>query len=223
MSCILVIARRRLGERVRRTLTVAGHNVTVCHSLPEALATGPALAPHAIVLDGGTPGLESPPRLTEPLLPEYSVPILLLTRKLKPSAATARPPAGPATLEGPWTAEQLVAQIDTLLARGAQARESRVVSGPVRVDALNGTAYVDGLAVSLTPMQQRLLLYLIAHAGEVVTVDALLQRVWDYPAGAGSASLVRMHILNLRAKLEADPHNPRLIRTLPKRGYMWSP
>jgi DNA-binding response OmpR family regulator len=222
MSCILVIARRRLGERVHRTLTLAGHNVTVCHSLPEALATGPELAPHASVLDSDTLGLESTAHLTEPFLSAYSAPILLLTDKRRPSAATARPPASPATLEGEWTPEQLMAQINTLLARGSQTREARVVSGSVQVDTLNGTAYVDGLAVSLTPIQQRLLLYLIAHAGEVLSVDMLLQNVWDYPPGAGSANLVRMHIHNLRAKLEADPHNPRLIRTLPKRGYMWN-
>jgi DNA-binding response OmpR family regulator len=82
---------------------------------------------------------------------------------------------------------------------------------------------VEGVTVQLTPMEIKLLYYLIAHSGEVVSSQQLLEKVWGYPPGTGSGNLVRMHILNLRAKVEADPHRPKLLRTQPKHGYIYDP
>jgi DNA-binding response OmpR family regulator len=57
------------------------------------------------------------------------------------------------------------------------------------------------------------------YADEVFTSDRLLQEVWDYPSESGSPDLVRMHIKNLREKVETDPRNPEYIVTIPRRGY----
>ena len=60
----------------------------------------------------------------------------------------------------------------------------------------------------------------MSHPGQIFSPNRLLQEVWDYPSDAGSPDLVRVHVKNLRERVEADPRNPTFIRTVPGHGYM---
>lgn len=73
--------------------------------------------------------------------------------------------------------------------------------------------------INLTPVQYELLYHLMSHAGEIFTPERLLDEVWDYPSNTGSLDLVRVHIKNLRERIEKDPHKPGFIRTVPGYGY----
>ncbi len=71
----------------------------------------------------------------------------------------------------------------------------------------------------LTPVQYDLLYHLMSHPGQIFTPSRLLDEVWDYPTDAGSPDLVRVHIKNLRERIEPDPSSPSFIRTVPGYGY----
>jgi two-component system, OmpR family, response regulator RpaA len=71
----------------------------------------------------------------------------------------------------------------------------------------------------LTPVQFDLLYHLMSHPGEIFSPSRLLDEVWDYPTDAGSPDLVRVHIKNLRERIEADPHTPKFLETVPGYGY----
>ena len=73
--------------------------------------------------------------------------------------------------------------------------------------------------VRLTPVQFELLHHLMRHPGEIFSPGRLLDEVWDYPSDTGSPDLVRVHIKNLRERVEDDPKTPRFIRTVPGYGY----
>ncbi len=73
--------------------------------------------------------------------------------------------------------------------------------------------------IRLTPVQFDLLHHLMSHAGEIFTPSRLLDEVWDYPSDTGSPDLVRVHIKNLRERIEADPRSPAFIQTVPGYGY----
>ncbi|MCC6956771.1 MAG: response regulator transcription factor [Anaerolineales bacterium] len=73
--------------------------------------------------------------------------------------------------------------------------------------------------VRLTPVQFELLLHLMSHPGEIFSPSRLLDEVWDYPSDTGSPDLVRVHIKNLRERIETDPHAPQFIQTVPGYGY----
>ena len=73
--------------------------------------------------------------------------------------------------------------------------------------------------VRLTPVQFDLLYHLMVHPGQVFSPMRLLDEVWDYPIDAGSPDLVRVHIKNLRERIEKDPRNPIFVRTVPGYGY----
>lgn len=77
--------------------------------------------------------------------------------------------------------------------------------------------------VRLTPVQYDLLQHLMRHAGEVFSPSRLLDEVWDYPSDTGSPDLVRVHIKNLRERVEEDPRTPTFIRTVPGYGYTIDP
>lgn len=71
----------------------------------------------------------------------------------------------------------------------------------------------------LTPVQFDLLYHLMSHPGEIFSPSRLLDEVWDYPTDAGSPDLVRVHIKNLRERIEVDPHSPKFLETVPGYGY----
>jgi DNA-binding response OmpR family regulator len=73
--------------------------------------------------------------------------------------------------------------------------------------------------VRLTPVQYDLLHHMMLHPGEIFSPNRLLDEVWDYPTDTGSPDLVRVHIKNLRERIENDPRTPSFIRTVPGYGY----
>lgn len=73
--------------------------------------------------------------------------------------------------------------------------------------------------IRLTPVQFDLLYHLMSHPGEIFSPARLLDEVWDYPSDAGSPDLVRVHIKNLRERIEIDPRSPMFIQTVPGYGY----
>jgi two-component system response regulator RpaA len=77
--------------------------------------------------------------------------------------------------------------------------------------------------VRLTPVQYDLLHHLMNHPGEIFSPSRLLDEVWDYPSDTGSPDLVRVHIKNLRERIEDDPRQPKFIRTVAGYGYTVGP
>ena len=73
--------------------------------------------------------------------------------------------------------------------------------------------------IRLTPVQFDLLYHLMCHPGEIFSPSRLLDEVWDYPSDAGSPDLVRVHIKNLRERIELDPKAPQFIQTVAGYGY----
>jgi DNA-binding response OmpR family regulator len=77
--------------------------------------------------------------------------------------------------------------------------------------------------VRLTPVQYDLLYHLMGHPDHIFSPSRLLDEVWDYPSDAGSPDLVRVHIKNLRERIERNPRIPEFIRTVPGHGYTVNP
>jgi DNA-binding response OmpR family regulator len=78
-------------------------------------------------------------------------------------------------------------------------------------------AYLNGAEVKLTHREFDLLVYLVSHAGKAYSKAELMQRVWGWDFG--DSQTVTVHIRRLREKLEADPSDPKLVLTVPRKGY----
>ena len=90
--------------------------------------------------------------------------------------------------------------------------------GPLAIDLAGRTVSRDGAEVPLTRTEFDLLTELAERPGQVLTRDQLLDRVWGYDY-LGDSRLVDVAIGRLRAKIEEDVVNPRLILTVRGSGY----
>jgi two-component system, OmpR family, KDP operon response regulator KdpE len=123
----------------------------------------------------------------------------------------------------PFGSSELVARLSAALRRAHPGGdEEPVVSADgLRVDLPARTVTRDGQDVHLTPIEFDLLRVLVRNRGRLMTDRLLLREVW----GRGyeeDTQVLRVHIANLRRKIELEPGNPRLIRTDPGVGYRFA-
>lgn len=119
----------------------------------------------------------------------------------------------------PFELPELMARLRAVLRRAAApAQESNIAAGRLEIDPAGFTVRKDGAELVLTATEFRLLLELARRPGQVFTRELLLQRVWDYEY-LGETHLVDVAIQRLRAKVEDDPSNPALIKTVRGVGY----
>lgn len=122
----------------------------------------------------------------------------------------------------PVDPEELLARA-LALARRAYGRpmsfQPTITAGDIRIDVARGTASLGGNDVRLTPIELRLLYVLAAAAGETLSRQRILDILWGVDFVADS-NVIDRHIRNLRAKLGDDWRRPRVIRTVPRMGYV---
>jgi two-component system KDP operon response regulator KdpE len=120
---------------------------------------------------------------------------------------------------------ELLARIRAALRRSATAAGAGaavVEFGDIRVDHVRPLVERAGTPVHLTPIEYRLLSLLIANSGKVLTHHHMLKAVWGV-AAAEANPFLRVHVGNLRRKLERDPARPRHIVTETGVGYRFVP
>ena len=120
-------------------------------------------------------------------------------------------------LAKPFAFVELIARIEALLRRPGEARETRLVVGPVDLDLMDGTARRNGRAIELLNREFQLLEYLVRREGSVVTRSMLLRDVWGYDFEPKS-NVVDVHMSRLRRKVDVDGEIP-LIRSVRGQGF----
>jgi DNA-binding response OmpR family regulator len=149
------------------------------------------------------------------------VPIVIVTAQVDDFDVVAGLEAGADDyVTKPFTAKVLTARLRALLrrAQGASDPAGRMVFGDLEVSPREGEVRKGGEVVHLTKTEFKVLCDLAEHAGQVMSRDQLLQRVWgyDYP---GDGRLVDAHIRRLRLKIEDDAAEPTLLVTVRGLGY----
>ncbi len=122
-------------------------------------------------------------------------------------------------LTQPFGVNELLARLRVALrhAQATPAGDPVLEAGPLKVDLARREVSVDGREIRLTPTEFKLLALLARHAGKVLTHRQILKEVWG--PNATEAHWVRVHMAELRKKVEADPARPRLLVTEPGVGY----
>jgi two-component system alkaline phosphatase synthesis response regulator PhoP len=115
---------------------------------------------------------------------------------------------------------ELMARIEALLRRSqpSVAHPDIASLGDIRVDCRQHEVSRGGDSVVLTPIEFRLLKYLLERRGSVVTREELLENVWSAD-GSMLSRTVDVHVAGLRKKIEADPRYPRFLLTIKGSGY----
>ena len=231
LRVLLVEDDRDLRTTLRDALAVEGHDVLTAASLAE----GAALLGHAgglaaeapdggidlVILDLGLPDGDGETLLNW-LRRSRSWPVLVISARDAPADKIRLLDAGADDfLVKPFNVAELLARIRVALRhRGTTVRPAvtRYAQHGVVIDLEVAQVLRDGAQVHLTPTEFRLLACLVRHAGRVVTHRRLLADVWgaDY---VEHTHYLRLYMGQLRAKLEHDPSDPRLLLTEPGVGY----
>jgi len=125
----------------------------------------------------------------------------------------------------PFDMRELQARVKALLRR-AQPRDSveleRIVVGGLTLDCRTFEILTPTGQAMLTPVEFRVLYLLMSNPKQVFSARQLLQQVWGYPAGTGTPDLVRVHVKNIRQKIEPFPAQPIYLKNIKRRGYVVS-
>ena len=226
MTNILVVDdEERVALSVERSLQ-REYQVRVAYNGADALKIARRINPHLIILDVMMPGMDGLQVCRElrndPML--RAVPILFLTARGRLEDKIEGFEAGADDyLTKPFDVRELLLRVKAILMRtSAQRKEAeidRITVGQLILNCQNYQLSTDEKKVLLTPVEFDLMYHLMSHAGQVFSGERLLRELWDYPSDTGSPDLVRMHIRNLRLKIEADSSHPRFIITIPRHGY----
>ncbi len=207
---------------VRTKLEQEGFRVTGAYSGPEALAQIRRHGlPHLALVDIAMPEMDGF-ELAQALQSYADLPIVFLTA-LDEEETIIRGIEYFAEdyITKPFKLRELVARIRRVLRRIGDFAYTLApviqVDDRLAVDFANQTVYIEGRAVSLTPTETKLLYVLMRNAGQAVSTDFLLRRIW--PLDEVYEDTLRVHVHRLRRKLEADPSRPRYIVTERGIGY----
>jgi two-component system, OmpR family, response regulator RpaA len=211
---------------VWRALSREGHEIQLSESAVQAWPILREHRPDLIVLDIMMPeqdGLS----FCEEIRSEAqfrSIPILFLSAKWRTDDIVRGLDAGGDDyLTKPFELKELNARVRALLRRSPPQDEP---DAALSIGGLNlnpstfQVSTADQKNIQLTSTEFRLLHHLMSLPDQAHSVRDLLDKVWQYPAGAGDPDLVRAHIRNLRAKLEQDSSVPIYIHTIHGVGYM---
>jgi len=214
-----------VAETIQRSLTNKGHLVDVVYNGIEALETVRQKRPDLIILDVIMPhmdGMEVCRRLREDAQTAH-IPIIFLTAMGRLADKLEGFEAGADDyVTKPFDIQELEVRVRAVLRRSlppAQAEPDILTVGDLSLNCRTYEARAGSKVSLLTPIEFELLHYRMSHAGEVFSSERLLQEVWEYPPGTGDPALVRMHVKNIREKIESEPRRPRFLRTISRHGY----
>jgi len=208
---------------LRRVLTSLGYRVRLATGGAEAISELSREAPDIVVLDVSMPdvdGLQVLAHMRADRVLEC-LPCLLLTgRDTIRDKVEGFGQGADDYVTKPFDLIELDLKLKALLRRGRRQEPSDVLRvGQIEAHLNSRRVMVGERAVSLSKVEMELLVALMRANGGAVSAQKLLHIVWGYPLGMGNPGLVRMHLLNLRRKIEVDPHDPQHILTVPRRGY----
>ena len=210
---------------VRLTLEAEGHVVHEADGMQRGLIEAATRRPDLLVLDLGLPDGDGVDLIRD-LRSWSAAPVIVLSARTGEADKIVALDAGADDyLVKPFGAGELMARVRAQLRRqGRQGAggEPQIRFGQTCIDLLARTVTRDGETLHLTPIEYRLLTHLASQPDRVVTHAQLLQLVWG-PGHADDAHYVRVHMANLRKKIEADASMPRHLVTEAGVGYRFVP
>ncbi|MCP4870802.1 MAG: response regulator transcription factor [Proteobacteria bacterium] len=217
---LIVEDEAQIRESLQDYLNMQGYNIVAAATGDEGLQLGLSENPDLIVLDIMLPGMHGYDVCRQLRAGNYSGPVLFLTAKGEEvDKLTGFDVGGDDYVTKPFSLLELLARIKALLRRAEKDKpeeESYSFDG-ISVNFTTYDLQVQGKPTKLSAKEMELLRFLVAHRGQVLSREVLLEKVWNYDSDV-STRTVDTHILNLRRKLNDSPPN-RYIQTVHGVGY----
>ncbi len=207
---------------IRATLESHGYRLLEAETASEALMMATTHNPELILLDLGLPdgdGIEITRRIRE----WSRTPIIVISaRGREDDKVSALDGGADDYLTKPFGVNELLARMRVALRHSQTATSANVAQvmefGELKIDLSRREVSRGANPIHLTPIEYKLLVYLAQHAGKVLTHQQILKEVWG-PVYANQAHYVRVHMAELRKKVEPNPARPQWLVTEPGVGY----
>jgi two-component system response regulator MtrA len=207
-----------LAEMIGIVLRTEGFEPFFSADGSEAVEAFRRSKPDLVLLDlmlPGIDGIEVCSRIRE----ESGVPIIMLTAKGDTADVVKGLESGADDyVVKPFNPKELVARIRTRLRPSPETSSDILQVGDLTLDVAGHEVRRGDARINLTPLEFELLLALTLKPQQVFTREMLLEQVWGYHYKADTR-LVNVHVQRLRAKVEHDPDNPRIVMTVRGVGY----
>lgn len=219
MKVLLVDDDTTLLEVTAFALRRAGFLAVLAHDAEQALRVWSAEQPDLLILDIQLPGKDGL-TLCKEIRTISSVPIILLTvRNSDEDIVHGLEIGADDYLTKPFSPKQLIARARAVLRRSSTVpKQAQLVAGELVLDTAEQVVRTPHGTTRLTPLEFRLLHYLLINQGQIVPTDAILTHVWGY-ADSGDRALLKQLVYRVRQKIEASEAHRQYIATIPGIGY----
>ena len=220
---LIVDDEQRIINFLSSKLRVSGYEVLTASNGLEAIEQIQAQEPDLVVLDVLMPRMDGFETLKE-LRTFSSIPVIILSAKGTNADKVKGLGLGADDyLAKPFSPDELIARIEAVRRRlspdDKRKMRDQLSLGDLVIDFKKRLLFVKGGETRLTRIEWLLLSELAQNAGSLMLHSDLLTRVWG-PEYRDDVQILRTWISRLREKIESDPDNPQLIRTIPKTGYI---
>ena len=207
-----------LAEMIGIVLRSEGFEPSFCEDGTGALEAFRSTRPDLVLLDLMLPGIDGI-EVCASIREESGVPIIMLTAKSDTSDVVKGLESGADDyVVKPFNPKELVARIRTRLRPTPETTTGSLTIGDLVIDVAGHEVKRADVRINLTPLEFELLLALAMKPQQVFTREMLLEQVWGYHYKADTR-LVNVHVQRLRAKVEEDPDNPKIVMTVRGVGY----
>jgi two-component system response regulator MtrA len=207
-----------ISEMIGIVLRAEGYEPSFAADGAAALESFRATNPDLVLLDLMLPGIDGI-EVCERIRAESGVPIIMLTAKGETTDVVRGLESGADDyVVKPFDPKELVARIRTRLRPTPATDGETVAIGDLVIDVAGHEVRRGSTKIGLTPLEFQLLLALALKPQQVFTREMLLEQVWGYHYKADTR-LVNVHVQRLRAKVEHDPEDPRIVTTVRGVGY----
>jgi two-component system response regulator ResD len=225
-SVLVVDDEPTIAEIVSRYLERAGYRTRIAADGAQALELVARRRPDLVVLDLMLPGIDGLEVMRRLRQPEHDrIALILLTAKGEESDRVIGLRLGADDyVVKPFSPVELVARVDAVLRRvdTSPALQAPIELSDMTIDGAARRVFVRGDEVTLTQREFDVLLFMARHPGQAFSRNQLMDAIWQYSFYTDT-STVTVHIRRLRAKIEADPAQPRHIQTVWGVGYRFAP
>lgn len=223
MKILVVDDDQELLNIVSLTLKHADYQVETARDGEAALREWQRVQPHLIVLDLNLPG-KSGLQVLEHVRAVSTVPVIILTvQNDEEDIVRAFEIGADDYVTKPFSPRQLVARTKAALRRAGVEQRAEIILGELWLDLTqHQVTRVGGQPIHLSPLESRLLEVMMSAPNEPFTTEKLIERVWGYEGRLADNKLLKSLIRRVRTKIEAEPGEPRYLRTVPGVGYVFS-
>ena len=222
-TVLIIEDEENIADFIATSLRAQNYKAVSTRLGKEGIALAASLCPDLILLDLGLPDLDGMEVIRK--VREWSgMPIIVLSaRNQEKEKVEALDLGADDYITKPFGSPELMARIRTALRHGAaatgiQKADNVFITGGLQLDFGKRIVKVNGVEVHLTQVEYKIVAFLAANAGRVVTYDAIIAHVWG-PYMDDNNRILRVNMANIRRKLEKNPAEPQYIYTEIGVGY----